>query len=157
MGTRSGWVRIGRIAATFPSKRPLEVIVTNIHGTLPCTANGSQYMDVMTDRYSELMRALPTGKTSSAYAANVFFESWTVTYGIPAYVLLGNEAQFPSRSFATLCTMLGVRHLTTTAFHPQSSEQVETVQKYDSHSTATLCCREPGEPRQVLETLDICE
>lgn len=46
-------------------------------------------------------------------------------YGISAYILAENRAQFKSKSLEMLCAMLSVEHPTTTSYHPQRNEQVE--------------------------------
>lgn len=75
----------------FSARVFLELIAIKMLGLLPCTAEGSKHKIIITDRYSKLMRVLPTDKTSSAYVANVFFDSWIVPYGITNYVLADDE------------------------------------------------------------------
>lgn len=64
----------------------------------------------MTGKYSKLTLALKSAKTSSAYVANVFFDFQIVHNSIFAYVLTDSKVQFTSDLFATLFTMLGVKH-----------------------------------------------
>lgn len=93
----------------------LEFVAIRIFRSLPHTVNGNQYVTIMTDSYLKLTRAMRTGKTSSSLVANVFFDSWAVPSDIPAYVVTDNGLQFTSKVFKTLCPMLSVKHLTTTA------------------------------------------
>lgn len=102
-----------------------EFVPIDIFGPLPRTVSRHLFVTIMTDRYLKLKRAMPTGQTKSSHVANVFFNSWVVLYGISAYVLMKNEAQLTSKLFAMLCTMLGVKELTTTASHRQTNGQVK--------------------------------
>lgn len=67
--------KLRRHLQQFISNTLLELIAIDILGLLPYTVDGSQYVIVITDRYSALTRATPTGKTPSAHVAIVFVGS----------------------------------------------------------------------------------
>lgn len=46
-------------------------------------------------------------------------------YGIPNFVLTDNGPQFSAKFFAGFCVYLGVKHLTTTAYHRQANGQTD--------------------------------
>lgn len=115
--------------AGIPALGLLEFIAIEVLRPLPRTTSGNQYAIVITDRYSKVTRAIPTSKTASTHAANIFFEHWVIPYGIPKYLLTDNGPQFTSKFFAMICSLLGVKHLTTTAYHPQTKGQVEHYNK----------------------------
>lgn len=64
---------------------------------------------------------MTTDKKSSLHIANVFFNSWVIFYGIATYIQTVNRVQFKSKLFATLRTMLGLKHLTKIAYHPRTN------------------------------------
>lgn len=109
----------------FPESDPLVLFAIDILGPLPRTADGNPNIFITNYRYSKLTQALPTGKTSSAYVTNVFFDSWIVPHGTPAYVLTDNEVHLKSSLFATLCTMPGMIHLSTMTYLSQTKGLVE--------------------------------
>lgn len=109
----------------LPTNGPLKFVAIDILGPLPRTRNENQYVIVMTDKYSKLTRAMQTGKTSSSHFGNVSFDSQVVLYFTPVYVQLKHGVKFNSKMFSALGTMLDVKHQTTTAFHPQTNEQVK--------------------------------
>lgn len=108
----------------FPASAPLKLITICILAPLPRTVNGNRYVIIMTDKYFKLTRTMPTGKTSSLRIATVFFDSWRVPYGIPAYILTENGLKFTSKLFAVLFTLLIMKHLETSAYHSQSNGNV---------------------------------
>lgn len=57
--------------------------------------------------------------------AKLSFNNWVVLYGFAIYLLIDNSLQFNSKVFAMIYTLLGIKHLTTTAYRPESSRQVE--------------------------------
>lgn len=91
----------------FPASSLLELVPIDNLGALPCTVSGNQYVIVMTDRYSKLARAMPSDKTSSPNVANLFFDSWVVPYGIPAYIQTDYGMKFTCALFGTIYTMHG--------------------------------------------------
>lgn len=68
---------------------------------------------------------VPTARIKTTVVACMFFDAWVLPHGIPSYLLTGNGTPFISKFFSTLCIHLGTKHMTTTAFHPQTSGQVE--------------------------------
>lgn len=102
----------------FPVSSPREFVSIEILGPLPFTVNRNRYVMVTTDRSSKLTRSVWIGMTLSLDVANVFLDFLVVPYDISAHILMGNGLKFTKSLFATLCTMLGRKHFTTTAYHP---------------------------------------
>lgn len=99
----------------------LEFISMDIFIPCPKTTNGNQFVKIMINRYLKLTRAVPPLKTSTTHIATTFSHNWNVPYGIPAYVLTNSGTRFVSKFLRTICYFLGLKHLTTTAHHPQTS------------------------------------
>lgn len=79
----------------------------------------------MKDRYSQLTRAAPTSKPSSTHMVDILIDSYIVLFGIPVFVLTDNGPHYVSKLFAMLFADLGVKHLTTTAYHQQNNGLAE--------------------------------
>lgn len=109
----------------FPTSGPFKFVAINILKPLPRILNWNHYINTLTDRYSKHTRAMPANKSSSSYLANMVFGSWVVLYDTSAYVQSKNGVQSTSELFAALCTMLGMNHLKTIAYHPQTSRHYE--------------------------------
>lgn len=88
----------------------------DILGPLPKPTQVTQYVLVMTDRYSKLTQPVPAAKTSATQVKNIFLDHSIIPFGIPNYVLTDNGPQLINKIFATICGYLGVKHLTTTAY-----------------------------------------
>lgn len=71
----------------LPANSLLKFVAIIILGHLLRIVKGNKYVIVMTDRYSNLERAIETGKTSYSYKMNVFFVPLIAAYGIPTNVL----------------------------------------------------------------------
>lgn len=86
-------------------------------------------MSLITNRYKKPTRVVTAGSTTATHVINVFFESCFILYGIPTHILTNNRVLFTSKLFARQCTMLVVKHLTTTASLPQTNGQVESYNR----------------------------
>lgn len=96
-----------------------------ILGPLPKTTLGNQHVIIIADLYSKLTSTIITGKLSSSPLVNVFLDNWTLLHGIPTNVETDKGPQIVSKFFRTLCLVLGAKKLITTAYHPQTYDQVE--------------------------------
>ena len=85
-----GRVRPLRTAAAlqlFPATLPFQEITTDLFGPLAKTAAGHEYIMVITDRFSKLVRAIPMGQTRAVDCASVLLDYWIGAYGPPDRVL----------------------------------------------------------------------
>ncbi len=53
---------------------------------------------------------------------------WHV-FGVPATVMTDRGTQFTSAVWTSTCTWLGIKHILTTAYHPESNGMVEIVHR----------------------------
>ena len=114
-----------RFLRLFPAEYPLQFIAIDLLGPLPKSKRGNRHVLVVTCRFSKLARAIPLARITSASVVRALLESWIYPYGLPSMILSDNGVQFTSKFFEAMCTTLGVKHLTTTTYHPQTNGQVE--------------------------------
>jgi hypothetical protein len=60
---------------------------------------------------------------------DAFISSWVACFGVPETVTTDRETQFTSALWSSTCTSLGIKHVLTTAYHPQSNGMVERVHR----------------------------
>lgn len=118
----------------FAPTGPLDFIAMDLLGPFKKTDHGSIYVLVITDRFSKLTRAIPMKSTTAPQVADAFVEHWVIPYGMPRQLLTDNGPQFIAKFFEAVCLILQVKHVTTTAYHPQANGQAE---RYNQ----TLCHR----------------
>ena len=94
-------------------------------GPFPATESGSTNILVITDRFSKLAQVTPLSSTTAPAVANAFIEHWVIPYGLPAFLLSDNGPQFVGKFFEAICLTLKVKHVATTAYHPQTNGQTE--------------------------------
>ena len=113
----------------FPATGPREFLAMDLLGPLPRSHQGNEYALVITDRFTKLCRSVTLRNTKAVTVATVFLDLRVYAYGAPSYVLTDNGPQFAAKLFEAVCTMIGIKHVLTTAYHPQTNGQVERFNK----------------------------
>lgn len=90
---------------------------------------GNPMVIVMIDRFSSLMLEVPIANTSAKEVASIFLDNCIVRFGIPSYVLPDDCLHFVSKFFEAFSWYLGVNHVTTTSYQPQTNTQIEWYNK----------------------------
>ena len=109
----------------FPATKPLEYIAMELLGPFPPTENGSTNILFITDSFSNLAQVTPLSSTTASVVANTLIDNFVIPYGLPVSILSDNRPQFVAKFFEAVCLTLGLKHVTTTAYHPQKNGQTE--------------------------------
>lgn len=67
--------------------------------------------------------------TIAAKVAEQFLNAWAQRYGTPTYLLTDNGPRAVAKFFEVVYLMLAVRHLVTTAYHPQINGEAESFNR----------------------------
>lgn len=97
----------------------------NILGRVPKTKQDSQCLVLMTDRYTNETKAIPSTKHNATTVPRIFLEHLVANYVIPSRLLPDDGSQFASKFLAAVCSTFGVINITATEYHPQTNDQVE--------------------------------
>jgi len=89
----------------------------------------------MVDRFSELTRVVALPRENAETVASAFCDTWVAFYGPPDTLLTDNGPQLTSTLFQGVCRLMGISHLFSTTYHPQTQGQVE---RYDRTIVAKL-------------------
>jgi hypothetical protein len=105
-------------------------IHVDLVGPLPAS-EGTTYLFTVIDRNTRWFEALPHNDISAKSCAVVLIQGWIARYGVPAVITSDQWSQFTSALWDSLCNILGIKHMQTTAYHSQANGLVER------------CCRIP--------------
>jgi transposase InsO family protein len=98
-------------------------------GPLPTSPEGFSYILTTVDRTSRWFEAVPLRSITAAAVADAFVAAWVARFGVPAMITSDRGVQFASELWAATMRRLGIKHLMTTAFHPQSYGLVERAHR----------------------------
>jgi len=114
----------------IPIPRPrFSHVHIDLVGPLPVAATGHRFLFTMVDRSTRWIEAIPLQSSEAATCAEAFIAGWLARFGVPARITSDQGRQFTSAVWARVCQLLGVEHVTTTAYHPQSNGMVERVHR----------------------------
>ena len=88
-------------------------------------SGGCSYLLTVVDRSTRWPEAVPLADITAETVVRAFSSSWVARFGCPSTLTTDQGAQFMSGAWKDFCQSLGISHVTTTAFHPQSNGMVE--------------------------------
>jgi transposase InsO family protein len=98
-------------------------------GPLPMSKNGEAHIVTIVDRSTRWVEAVPLSSTTADSCASALVSTWVSRFGVPAQVTSDRGPQFAGAVWAAFCKQMGVKHVMTTAYHPQSNGMVERVHR----------------------------
>ena len=121
----------------FVPHRRFAHVHIDLVGPLPLSGGHTHILTIM-DRSTRWPEAVPISDTSARAVAEAFLQTWVARFGVPSTLTLDRGPQFTSALWAELCRLLGVDHVQTTAFHPQSNGLLE---RFHRQIKDGLCAR----------------
>ena len=104
---------------------PWEYIGVDITGPFPITARGNQYVLVVVDHFTRWAEAFAIPDQTTETIADRILTGIICRHGLPKAILSDRGSNFVSKLAQTIYSMLGIKRVTTTAWHPQSNGIVE--------------------------------
>jgi hypothetical protein len=112
---------------------------------------GKSVVLTVVDRFSKFAHFMALGHPySAASVAKAFFEGIVWLHGIPCSIVSDRDTIFTSAFWTELFKMTGTKLQMGLAFHPQSDDQSEVVNRV---LTMYLCCLAGDRPRTWLQWL----
>jgi transposase InsO family protein len=108
----------------FPAKGPLESVTIDILGPFPRTKHDNRFLLVIADRYYKVTKTIPLRTVTALSVSRAFCDHWAYVYGPLVSLLTDNGPQCTAKFFQAVCAELGIQKVFTTAYYPQTKEQV---------------------------------
>ena len=110
---------------TMTAESPFEKCYLDVVDPLSVTLQGNKYILTFQDDLSKYVVVVPIEKQDAETVARAFVEKLVLLYGIPQILQKDEGANFMSEVFKNNCSLLKVRKIQSTAFHPESQGSIE--------------------------------
>ena len=112
------------LPVTVPSG-PWQYIGVDITGPFPITQRNNQYVLVVVDHFTRWAEAFAIPDQTTETIADRLLTGIICRYGLPRVIVSDRGSSFVSKLAKIIYAMLGIKRVTTTAWHPQSNGIVE--------------------------------
>ena len=133
--TRHIHVRPQRIQV--PPRRFSHIHV-DLVGPLPAS-EGFTHLFTVSYRTTRWTGAIALQSTSAAMCTRALFRSWIARFGVPAVMTSDRGSQFTSSLWSALCSLLGIQHFQTTAYHPEGNGMAERFHRCLKGALCSCC------------------
>ena len=114
---------------SFPGDpKRLEILHLDVVGPLYPESGEYKYLLTIRDRGTGFVQLIPLSNKTSASIAKSFKLNWIGIFGVPERVVTDNGREFSSE-FDEVCHQLGVVHIRSTSYHPQSNGFIERIHR----------------------------
>ena len=101
-------------------------------------SNGFSHLLTVIDRFSRWPIAIPIADMNAETVIDALTHNWIAVYGVPEVITTDRGSQFSSQIFTQLLKNWGIRHIMTTAYHPESNGMVERLHRRLKESLVAL-------------------
>ena len=112
----------------FPTSSRFDILHVDLVGPLPADG-GFSYILTMIDRKTRWFEATPIPDITASTVTRFLISTWFSRYGIPTTIITDQGRQFESSLFDNLTHSLGIKHLRTSPYHPQTNGMVERAHR----------------------------
>lgn len=114
------------------------------------SSDNYKYCLTMIDRYTKWPEVVPLYNQEAETVARAFYSTWIARFGTPLRITTDQGRQFEANLFRCLNNMLGITHLRTTAYHPQSNGIIE---RFHRQLKAAIKCHQTNRWTDILPTV----
>ena len=108
--------------------KPFQRIAMDVVGPLPRTQKGNRFILVLSDYATRYPEAIPLRSVTAAKVAEALIDVFA-RHGIPDEVLTDQGANFTSTLLGELYSLIGIKAIRTSPYHPQTDGLVERFNK----------------------------
>jgi transposase InsO family protein len=130
----------------FPARRFSHLHV-DIVGPLPASSEGYVHLLIIIDRSTGWFEAVPMKSMEASTWVDAFISTWVACFGAWCAITTDRGKQFTSSLSISTCTRLGIQHILTTSYHPQSNGLVERMHRQIKDA---LCAHAAGPAQRGL-------
>lgn len=111
------------------TRKPGELISTDIYGPVPRTQQGHKFIFVVIDLFSKFTKFYPITKITGDKLANCIIQQWIPTVGKPERILSDNATYFRGQHWKGPLHRIGIQTISTTSYNPSGNPTERVMQE----------------------------
>ncbi|CAF4557122.1 unnamed protein product [Didymodactylos carnosus] len=115
----------GKLHPIPPPSGPFQLIGTDFTGPFDRTPNDNRYVLSITDYFTLWVTAIALPNPSAQATAEAIFKDYICRYGVPITILSDQGSHFRNKLIQALESKIGINHIFSSVYHPQSNGLVE--------------------------------
>ena len=130
----------GKLKPIPPPDGIWKLLSMDFHGPIiPTSTRGNKYIISLTDVLSKFVITKAVRDCTATTAVKFLINDVILKYGTPTCILTDNGTHFTAQLMNNLFQQLGVTHLYSTVYHPQTNGQIERFNATMDGKIAALC------------------
>jgi hypothetical protein len=130
----------GKLKPIPPPDGIWKLLSMDFHGPInPTSRRGNRYIISLTDVLSKFVITKAVRDCTAPTAVDFLTNDVILKYGTPTCILTDNGTHFTAQIMDNLLKKLGVTHLYSTVYHPQTNGQIERFNATMDGKIAALC------------------
>ena len=109
---------------SIPIQKPFNRVAVNVL-QLPLTTRGNKYVVVFMDYFTKWVEAYAVPDQQAQMIARLLVENIVCRHGVPQELLSDRGSNFLSELMLEMCSILGIKKLNISGYHPQTDGLVE--------------------------------
>jgi hypothetical protein len=105
--------------------KPFYQVGMDVMGPLPITKSGKRYIVIAVDHFTKWVEARALETNDAQSIASFFYDDVICRHGVPEILTTDQGSEFINELLSILTSTYHIRHIKTTAYHPQGNGQVE--------------------------------
>jgi transposase InsO family protein len=124
---------------------PFFQVGIDIMGPLPKTLTGFRYVVVAIDHFTKWVEARALEEADAQSITRFLYEDIICRHGVPTILSSDKGSEFVNEMITALTNVYKIKHIKTTAYHPQGNGQVERTNKTIKDILAKITPSTPGD------------
>lgn len=144
LNKKSNQKKFGLMQMVPPTDKPFEIISVDTVGGFNYYNSTKKYLHIIIDHATRYVWAFPSKSVTSETYANILKQLFNIQ--IPEKILTDRNAAFTSSKFKKFLRNSNIKHLLTSAHHPQTNGKVERV---NSSIVTRLKCKVNSSSKKI--------
>ena len=115
-----------------------EMIVIDTKGTIHPSSEGSNFIFVIVDAFSQYVTIMCAPKNNAYYAFTALFEHWFMKFGLPEEIRSDNGSEYINTELTHLCNYFEIKFKPSTTYAPCTNGLVEGTNRIIGQFIRTL-------------------